>query len=195
MTVSANAKMLYVLAHLRSLVLDGLKPPGHGDLDQAWDCGPHSSFVDVGSGYGKAAPTPRRTRRIWSAHEVWRTGQLPRQGHVWRKAFPGNRVCLLQVLTSAYPCQVMGVQSPWGLCWARQHRLHAAWHPLHASPPLPRATDGPLGTSFESDRAHVRPWCSSSHDLSARYQIAASILQNVKEVCPSARLQRSSVLG
>jgi len=53
MTMNANAKMLYVLANMRALLLDKLKPVGEGALDKAWDLGPHSTFMDIGSGYGK----------------------------------------------------------------------------------------------------------------------------------------------
>jgi len=52
-TVSSMAKMFHILRNMRHLVLDKIKPLGHGDLDPLWDCNSHSTFLDIGSGYGK----------------------------------------------------------------------------------------------------------------------------------------------
>lgn len=43
-------KVSVMLRHLRELVLDRLQPLNWGTL---WDLGPQSTFLDIGSGYGK----------------------------------------------------------------------------------------------------------------------------------------------
>jgi len=52
-TISSNTKIFSVLRNMRKLVLDKIKPAGHGDLDSGWDCDHDSTFLDIGSGYGK----------------------------------------------------------------------------------------------------------------------------------------------
>lgn len=49
-TVGSAHKLALVLTHLRHLVLQDLHDTHWGLL---WDLGPHSTFVDIGSGYGK----------------------------------------------------------------------------------------------------------------------------------------------
>lgn len=50
-TMASVAKMGVLLQNLRQLVLQDLCPFIHWGL--LWDLGPHSSFLDIGSGYGK----------------------------------------------------------------------------------------------------------------------------------------------
>ena len=49
-TMGSVHRIGIVLQHLRELVLRDVYPDGWGLL---WDLGPWSSFLDVGSGYGK----------------------------------------------------------------------------------------------------------------------------------------------
>jgi hypothetical protein len=54
-TMGSVHRIGMALQHLRQLVLRDLFPDGWGLL---WDLGPWSSFLDVGSGYGKVRTRP-----------------------------------------------------------------------------------------------------------------------------------------
>ena len=46
-------KIGVMLSHLREIALEGLHDSTNWGV--LWDLGPHSSFLDIGSGYGKVA--------------------------------------------------------------------------------------------------------------------------------------------
>jgi len=52
-TQGSVTRLLYFLGNLRSLVLEGLPMREGAVLDKEWDLGEHSTFLDIGSGYGK----------------------------------------------------------------------------------------------------------------------------------------------
>lgn len=56
LTHGSMSRLIVLLRHLRHTVLSRLSPPGHGALcwPAEFDLNEHSTFVDVGSGYGKA---------------------------------------------------------------------------------------------------------------------------------------------
>ena len=103
--------------------------PGHGDLDQAWDCGPRLRRCRVRIRQGGANTTTHSPHMVCSRGVA--TGQLPCQGHGARRLWesvstPGIDFCLSE---PRHGCpesmgSLMGASTP----------FHAAWHPLHASP-------------------------------------------------------------
>ena len=78
-TVGSCHKIGLVLQHLRHLVLQDLHDTHWGLL---WDLGPHSTFLDIGSGYGKVVMHLRlvaRMRRSVGSEIVSSRDQIAKQ--------------------------------------------------------------------------------------------------------------------